>query len=197
MAMSTGGRKLAIDMLGWVCALGLVAVAILYASEIRGYGYKALGIKDPRMQVASDDGIARQPAGQQRAGTRPARAGYSVELKAGRNGHFFAEAEINGRRIEVMIDTGASLIALTYEDAQAAGVVPRDADFTHRVSTANGTARVAPVTLSRVQIGDVLVRNVEAAVAEPGKLNVTLVGNSFLGRLSRYEMRSGRMVLEE
>ena len=73
----------------------------------------------------------------------------------------------------------------------------RPADFTHRVSTANGQAKVAPVMVSSISIGDITVRNVRAAVSEPGKLNKTLLGMTFLGRLSRAEMRRGRLILEE
>ena len=68
-----------------------------------------------------------------------------------------------------MVDTGASIVALTYEDAERAGVYVRDSDFTQRVRTANGMARVAPVTLDRVSIGDITVRNVPAAVSERGQ----------------------------
>ncbi len=73
----------------------------------------------------------------------------------------------------------------------------RDSDYTHRVNTANGPARVAPVTLDRVSIGDITVRNVPAAVSEPGKLGTSLLGMSFLGRLQQIDIRSGVLVLKE
>ena len=68
-----------------------------------------------------------------------------------------------------MVDTGASIVALTFEDAERAGLYIRDRDYTQRVNTANGLARIAPVTLDRVSIGDIMVRNVPAAVSEPGQ----------------------------
>ena len=120
-----------------------------------------------------------------------------MELRAGAYGHTHAGAEINGRPVNVMVDTGASMVALTYEDARAVGLYVRDSDFTHRVSTANGYGRVAPVTIDRVSIGDITVRNVPGAVMEPGKLGTTLLGMSFLGRLQRVDMRSGMLVLQE
>ena len=123
--------------------------------------------------------------------------GRSVELSARRGGHFFVEAEINGRPVGVMVDTGATMVALTYEDARRAGLSPRDSDFTQRVSTANGIAKIAPVRLERVQIGNILVRDVEAAVLEEGKLGTTLLGMSFLGKLSSFSMKSGKLILEE
>ena len=128
---------------------------------------------------------------------KPANLGSIVEIEAENNGHFNAEAEINGRPIEVMIDTGATMVALSYEDAERAGILLNDADFTRAVSTANGIARVAPVTLDRVSIGNITVRDVPAAVAERGRMRTSLLGMSFLSRLSRFDMRSGRLVMQE
>ena len=96
-----------------------------------------------------------------------------------------------------MVDTGASIVALTFEDAERAGLYIRDSDYTHRVNTANGLARIAPVTLDRVAIGEIMVRNVPAAVSEPGKLTTSLLGMSFLSRLQRVDMRRGVLVLHE
>ncbi|AGK57908.1 aspartyl protease-like protein [Hyphomicrobium denitrificans 1NES1] len=127
----------------------------------------------------------------------PTSGAGTVSLPAGAYGHFETEAEINGRTIDVMVDTGASLVALTYDDAQRLGIYVKPSDFTHIAQTANGTARVAPVTISRISIGDITVRNVPAVVSERGKSERTLLGMSFLGRLSRVEMRGGTLVLQE
>ncbi len=120
-----------------------------------------------------------------------------VEIAAARNGHFFTEAEIDGRPINIMVDTGATMVALSYEDAERAGIYVNASDFTHSVSTANGRARIAPVMLQSVSIGDITVRDVPAAVSEPGRLRTSLLGMSFLGRLSRFDMRSGLLVLQD
>lgn len=121
----------------------------------------------------------------------------SVTLPAGQYGHFLTRAEINGREIGVMVDTGASLVALTYDDASRAGIFVKPSDFTHTAQTANGIARVAPVTISRIEIGDITVRNVKGVVSERGASERTLLGMSFLGRLSRVEMRGDKLELEE
>jgi aspartyl protease family protein len=121
----------------------------------------------------------------------------TVTLPAGDYGHFRADVEINGRDIDVMVDTGASLVALTYEDAERAGIFVRPSDFTHTAQTANGIARVAPITIPRISIGDITVRNVKAVVSERGASERTLLGMSFLGRLSRVEMQGGTLVLQE
>ncbi|KAB2940853.1 MAG: TIGR02281 family clan AA aspartic protease [Hyphomicrobium sp.] len=137
---------------------------------------------------------AQRPA---QPGGKTASLGSIVEIEAEKNGHFNTEADINGRPIEVMIDTGATMVALSYEDAERAGLMLNDKDFTRAVSTANGVARVAPVTLDRVSIGSITVRDVPAAVAERGRLKTSLLGMSFLSRLSRFDMRSGRLVLQQ
>lgn len=121
----------------------------------------------------------------------------TITLPAGHNGHFFTAAEINGRDIDVMVDTGATLVALTYDDAARAGIFVKPSDFTQTAQTANGITRVAPVTISQVRIGDILVRNVSAVVSHRGASERTLLGMSFLGRLSRVEMRGTTLVLEE
>lgn len=192
MALSHGGRSILGDFAGWAMALVLGIGAIVYAPEIKTAGYAALGLKQPGRTMPRTMAAATTPE----PGSESVRRN-SAELNAGANGHFFTSAEINGRRIDVMVDTGASIVALTYDDAVAIGVGPAQSDFTHQVSTANGIARVAPVTLDRVMIGDIMVRNVKGAVIERGKLQTTLLGNSFLSRLGRYEMRNGRMLLEE
>jgi aspartyl protease family protein len=120
-----------------------------------------------------------------------------VEIRAGDDGHFHTTARINGRPVDVMVDTGASIVALTWEDAQSVGLYVKDSDFKHKVSTANGVARVAVVTLDTVTIEDVTVRGVRAAVAEPGRLSTTLLGMSFLGQLGRTEMSHGVLLLEQ
>lgn len=120
-----------------------------------------------------------------------------VTLRATGNGHFETTAEINGRDVDVMVDTGATLVALTFEDAERAGIYLQQSDFTHSVSTANGVAKVAPVDIGAISIGSITVRNVRGAVTERGKLHKTLLGMTFLGRLSRVEMRRNDLVLHE
>jgi aspartyl protease family protein len=107
------------------------------------------------------------------------------------------DAAINDRPASFMADTGATLVVLTYEDAARLGLSPHSLDFSGYAETANGVSRVAPVMLDRVSIGDITVRNVPAAVSEPGKLGTSLLGMSFLGRLQQIDIRSGVLVLKE
>lgn len=120
-----------------------------------------------------------------------------VFLQAGENGHFEAEAYIDDKAIHVLVDTGATGVALTYEDAEEIGLSLTDGDFTHVSRTANGNAKIAPVTLSSIRIGDIEVKDVKAFVAEPGKLFATLLGMSFLSRLERVDIRGNKLVLQQ
>jgi aspartyl protease family protein len=89
------------------------------------------------------------------------------------------------------------VVALTADDADTAGIFVRDRDFTGRIQTANGSARVAPVVLDEVTIGDITVRDVRAVVSEPGALSVSLLGMTFLNQLDRVDMRSGKLILQD
>lgn len=173
---------------GWVFASVCAAASVIYFDEIRAATRTLTGLTPPE---AIETAAPRKPAE-----AAAARSG-AVHLRADSRGHFVTSAEINGRTIEVLVDTGASMVALSYEDAEQAGIYVRPSDFTHQSQTANGMARIAPVMIDQIAIGDVTVRNVRGAVSEPGRLNQTLLGMTFLGRLSRAEMRRGELILEE
>ena len=193
MAMPVGAKRAASQAAGWAVAGCCAAFSLLYFAEIKDAARGMLGL--PKFAASQQTaGQAVRPHREPAARSCPA---GRVELQAGADGHYHADAEINGRRIEVMVDTGASQVALTFEDASRAGIYVRDRDFTQPVRTANGIARVAPVTLDRVSIGDITVRNVPASVSERGMLGTTLLGMSFLKRLSRVDMRGGTLVLQE
>lgn len=124
--------------------------------------------------------------------------GRMVTLRADPRGHFQAEAAINGRPIAVMVDTGATSVALRHEDAFQLGLrALLPSDYTVPIATANGTARAARVTLGEVRIGDVRVKNVEALVMPDKALGTTLLGMSFIKRLSNVELAGGRLTFVE
>lgn len=120
-----------------------------------------------------------------------------VRIPAGADGHYWTQAEINGSRIRpAVVDTGASTVVLTYEDAATAGVFPLPADFKVPVRTANGIGRMAPTRLDRVQIGEIVVESVDALVADRGALATSLLGMNFLSRLrGGFEASGGALIL--
>jgi aspartyl protease family protein len=123
--------------------------------------------------------------------------GRSVEIPRDGRGHFQTDARIDGQRIGFMVDTGASVIALNETSAAKVGVRPTPRDYTANVSTANGTIKAARARLASVEIGGILVRDVDAMVLPDEALSENLLGMSFLGKLKRFEMADGKMVLEQ
>jgi len=120
-------------------------------------------------------------------------AANTLVYPANEQGHVIVEAVINGASMRMLVDTGASLVTLTPEDARAAGISRGELVFNHRVSTANGSARMAQTTLREVRIGQLSVYDVPAAVLE--NLNIPLLGMSFLTRLQSYEMRDRKLII--
>lgn len=128
---------------------------------------------------------------------RSSAAARVVTLSGDRGGHFRTDADVDGRRLNFVVDTGASLVVLRETDAARIGVRPTSRDYTARVSTANGDIKAAPARLNRVEIGDITVYDVAALVLPDQALTQNLLGASFLSRLRRYEYANGRMVLEQ
>ena len=112
-------------------------------------------------------------------------------------GHFAAEGRIDGQRIAFMVDTGASVIALNESSAARFGLRPSRGDYRATVTTANGTVKAAPTRLAMVDIGGLIVRDVDAMVLPDEALSENLLGLSFLSKLKRFEYANGRMVLEQ
>jgi aspartyl protease family protein len=191
MAMSSGVRQAVGLAVGWVLVAATAAAAVVNFAEVKDEVRRLVGFTPA---PTAPEAEARWTPG---APQLKAAAGRAVELKVGAFGHYRAQAEINGRPIDVLIDSGASLVVLSHEDAERVGLRLRAEDYWQRVSTANGATRVAPVTLDRISIGDISVRHVEAAVSEPGKLGQSLLGMTFLGRLQRVDMRGGVLMLQE
>jgi len=121
--------------------------------------------------------------------------GRTVEIARGGRGGFSITMQVNGARIPMVLDTGASSVVLTQEAAKAAGLPLEVLNYSVNVDTANGRARAAPVTLDRMSIGGITERAVPALIAQPGQLRVSLLGMSFLNRLESWEVRGERLVM--
>lgn len=120
-----------------------------------------------------------------------------VSIGKASSGHFEADGVVNGAGVSFLVDTGASSVVLTMEAAKAAGIQPDGLSFTFPVSTANGMAFAAKVTLNEVRIGEIARNNVSAMVAEQGKLEQSLLGMSFLSTLSAYAVQQDQMILQD
>lgn len=118
-------------------------------------------------------------------------------LRAGGDGHFSGQFVINGRRVEGVIDTGATFVALGEATAQGIGIDPYGLVYDYTVATAAGDVKAARVTLSSLTIDGVSVKDVDALVVRNRSLSVALIGMSFLGRLSSYAVAGDVMRLVE
>jgi aspartyl protease family protein len=127
----------------------------------------------------------------------PSQYGTTVTIQRDMRGHFAVLGRVDGRPMGFMVDTGATAVALRASEAAALGVHPMPRDFVAGVKTANGTVQAAPAQLGLIEIGPVMVRNVQALVLPDAALGENLLGMSFLSRLRRFEYGSGRLVLEQ
>ena len=135
-------------------------------------------------------------AAHQTVDDQASRTSDSVIVPRDARGHFRTEGRIDGRRLNFLIDTGASVIALTAEDAASLGLHPSNSEYRVTLKTANGVVHAAPTTLGMVEIGGIMVRDVVAVVMPDGALSENLLGMSFLTRLRHFEYSEGKMVLE-
>jgi aspartyl protease family protein len=117
-------------------------------------------------------------------------------LRDGR-GHFRVDGRIDGQRIAFMVDTGASVVALNETTAARFGLRPTPGDYKASVATANGTIKAARAQLAMVDLGGIVVRDVDAMVLPDEALSENLLGLSFLSKLKRFEYANGMMVLEQ
>eukprot|EP01037_Dinobryon_pediforme_P023312 gene23312-24716_t len=160
----------------WFGIFAAILVGYSNRTELKTVSYRALGVLIP--------GIALPDA-----------APGSVAVTKSRDGHFHVRATIDGRTVRLIVDTGASSVVLSNADARALGILLKPSEYTVTTSTANGRATAAPVVLSRVSIGEITLTDVAALVAQPGSLETSLLGNSFLDRLKSFTVEGDRLVL--
>jgi aspartyl protease family protein len=120
--------------------------------------------------------------------------GRTVEIVR-TGGSFSIGAQVNGARVAMALDTGATSVVLTQEAAKAAGLPLEVLAYTVSVDTANGRARAAPVTLDRLAVGGIIERSVPALIAPPGQLHTSLLGMSFLNRLESWQVRGDQLMM--
>lgn len=140
---------------------------------------------EPQVNLAS---VPDKPA-------TPMPLGRQVLVNADERGHFTSQFKLNGRQIDGMIDTGATLVAINASTARRIGISLNPSDFNRQVNTANGSIKAAVVTVDRLQIGRISVDDVQAMVLDDKALQVNLIGMSFLQRLQKYQVQDGALLL--
>jgi aspartyl protease family protein len=167
---------------------------MIFAAVMVGLGTVMAQMADrmtptPALATTSRNAAAMETVGQ--SGLR------SVSIPRDARGHFQTEGRIDGQRIGFMVDTGASMIALNETSAARFGLRPSRGDYNATVTTANGTIKAARTRLAMVDVGGLVVRDVDAMVLPDEALSENLLGLSFLSKLKRFEYANGKMVLEQ
>jgi clan AA aspartic protease, TIGR02281 family len=163
-----------------VIILGLVA-GYLYRHDLQQIGARLSAglIPGSAVEVSSRNGITE------------------LIIHRGIRGHFHTTVSVNGYAVPMLVDTGASAVVLSYEDAERIGLDPRSLAYSVTVSTANGRATAAPVRLSEVAVGPIVRRNLRAMVAEEGRLDQSLLGMTFLSTLDSVQMQTDELRLRD
>lgn len=120
--------------------------------------------------------------------------GEAASVVKSADGHYWAEASVNGHEVRFLVDTGASAVALTADDALRLGFDPKSLNYAYTVNTANGPAPAAEIKLASVSVAGAEVDDVDALVIETG-LKTSLLGMSYLGRLSQFEATRTALIL--
>ena len=130
-----------------------------------------------------------------RRSRKPAAAASSIPRDA--RGHFQTDGRIDGQRVDFMVDTGASRGGAERKSAARFGLRPSRGDYNATVTTANGTIKAARTRLAMIELGGLVVRDVDAMVLPDEALSENLLGLSFLSKLKRFEYANGKLVLEQ
>ena len=124
-------------------------------------------------------------------------SGRSASAKMKRNGHFYFNTKMNGASVKVMVDTGATGVAINRSTARRMGIKLSNSDFKYKSQTANGIAYYASAKIDEIKIGRVVVYDVRAAVLKDSSLSETLLGMTFLRKLKKFEVSNGTLILTQ
>lgn len=179
------GRRLRVgeifrSILMWGAIFLIAITAYAYRDDLGAVGARVLAVLAPGVPIA---------------GNLAGEMDESVVVMRQMDGHFFVRADVEGSTMTLMVDTGASYVALTVEDARRIGVDPDTLSYHLPIRTANGMIQAAPITINRMAIGSIERRNVQALVSPPGAMDESLLGLSFLNSLRSYAISGDRLVL--
>jgi aspartyl protease family protein len=169
---------------------------MIFAAAMVGAGLYMVQMADDKLSRASAQANAQRKVAVEEPAPAPA-GGRTLSIPRDARGHFQTDARIDGQRIDFMVDTGASVVALNEKSAARFGLRPLRSDYNATVSTANGTIKAARTRIAMMEVGGLIVRDVDAMVLPDEALSENLLGLSFLSRLRRFEFANGRLVLEQ
>lgn len=119
----------------------------------------------------------------------------TVTLAKSANGHFEVNGRVNDARVHFLVDTGASSVVLSKEDAERAGIDTSSLNYSVPINTANGRATAATITIAKLQIGDIERQNIRAMVTQEGLMTGSLLGMNFLQTLGGFSVRGDQLIM--
>ena len=178
--------------------LSHIIVTFLFAAAVSA----VIGLYlDPKIEAGAEETATAPTANVATLAVEPPDTETSIRRKATissrPDGHYWTRALVNKKAsVEFMVDTGASVVALTFKDAQKMGLQPDRLDYRWEIRTAGGTTLGASVVIDSIQIGQVKINNVDAMVLRTD-MQQSLLGMSFLRELYSYEFRGERMIIQQ
>ena len=161
---------------GWMIISLIILTGYSYQYELKQFGDRLAATLIPGVAQSNNDG--------------------SITFYAGENGHFSITAILNNKtNVNFLFDTGASLVSLTASDASNLGIDINNLKYNFPLSTANGTSYGARVNIDTIQIGSIVIENVEAVVSKDGSSDVSLLGMSFLSKLKQFSIKGNSLNL--
>jgi aspartyl protease family protein len=185
-----------------ILPLEMTAVAVPAAKRAGSFEmmkFAAIALVGALSAVGAARAVAAlEPAALPRASVQlsgaPATPTAPASIAKSRDGHFWAEANVDGKAVRFLVDTGATIVSLTAEDARRLGVDVAHLDYSYDVITADGRTKAASIKLASVSIAGAKIANVDALVVQKG-LQTSLLGMSYLGRLQRFEATPTSLIL--
>ncbi len=172
-------REIARNMAMW---------AIIILALVAGYQYRD-GLQDAVSRITAGL-IPGSPISR-----RDANGAVTVTLAKSDNGHFEVNGSVNGTRVHFLVDTGASSVVLSHEDAKRAGIDTAALHYTFPVMTANGQTLAANIRIATLQVGDIERHDVRALVSKEGLMTGSLLGMSFLQTLGGFAVRGDQLIM--
>jgi len=163
--------------ISWIGIALILITGYSYRYEMQDYTQNIMSYMFPSMASEKKDG--------------------SVMFRASSDGHFQVGALVNGSHVTFLLDTGATKVALTHADAKRIGIDMNSLSYNVRISTANGNSFFAPIVIKEIRIGGIVVKDVSAYVSKSGTLDTSLLGVSFLSRLSSYQVTKDTLTLKQ
>ncbi|MEM9045502.1 MAG: TIGR02281 family clan AA aspartic protease [Pseudomonadota bacterium] len=172
-----GGWRTWTNLAAWILVIGGLGLVTQHMNSIRYAVDRIHGEIIPTVAVSNSSG--------------------EVELRRTWDGHYRADTLVNGTNIRLLVDTGASMVLIPYEEAASVGIDVETLEYSMPVTTANGRSTVAPIMLDTVEIGPIKAHDVAAAVSHPGSLKSGLLGMSFLEQLDETSFQRDKLILRQ